>query len=90
MAACDNLNGNRKEWIELRDFLYANNPYALMYMKPIPKHVTESTLICYIPDIQEWLIENCPFKWVQERLIENFEMQRMILGTAYHESENET
>lgn len=85
MAACDNLYGNKKEWEELRDFLLENNPKAFYYMNPKPIEEDEEVRICYIPDIQAWLIKNCPLKWVQERLNENFDIQRMICGEAHHE-----
>lgn len=85
MAACDNLYGNLKEWLEFRDFLFENNPHALYYMRPRPSSEELETRICYIPDIQEWLIDNCHLVWVQERLNENFDVQRMICGKAHHE-----
>ena len=84
MAACDNLYGNREEWQELRDFLSKNNSDALVFMKSQPKE-GEEIRICYIADIQDYLIENCPLDWVKERLSENFCVQRMILGRAHHE-----
>lgn len=62
MAACDNLYGNKKEWIELRDFLLDNYPKAAWYMNHKPQLEDVHVRICYIADIQEWLIENCPFK----------------------------
>lgn len=79
MAACDNLYGNKEEWQELHDFLIANKKktWIKRYMKPQPED-DEEVRICYIPDIQGWLLENCPFPWVQERLKDNIEIQDMI------------
>jgi hypothetical protein len=87
MAACDNLYGTKKEWIELRDYLFDNNPSALVYMKQKPLSELDEVRLCYIPDIQGWLIENCTLTWVQERLNENFDIQKMICGKAHHEEE---
>jgi len=85
MAACDNLYGNRKEWQELHDFLYRTKPeWIKRYMRQQPNQ-DEYIRICYIADIQEYLIENCPLEWVRERLNENFEVQRIICGRAHHE-----
>jgi len=85
MAACDNLYGTKEEWQDLHDFLFqTNSEYIKKYMRPKPEHDGE-VRICYIADIQGWLVENCPLVWVKERLIDNFEIQKMILGKAHHE-----
>lgn len=84
MAACDNLYGNREEWIELHDYLYDNNPKHLEYMKRFPLKGEEDVRICYIASIQGWLIKNCPLKWVKDRLSGNFEVQTMICGKPHH------
>jgi hypothetical protein len=84
MAACDNLYGNKKEWEELNAFLYEHKPEWAFYMRSKPEG-EEQVRICYIADIQGWLIENCPLKWVKERLEEDFDVQRMICGKAHHE-----
>lgn len=85
MAGCDNLYGNRKEWKELHDFLSQHSPEGLYFMKEIPDHDDEDVRICYIAEIQKYLIENCPLEWVQERLNDNFDVQRFICGKAHHE-----
>lgn len=90
MAMCDNLYGNSKQWQELHDFLSKNQPEDLHWMredKPDPK--SGEVRICYIAEIQEYLIENCPLPWVQEELEGNLRIQRFILGKAHHERENE-
>jgi hypothetical protein len=85
MAACDNLYGTKKEWQELHDFLFQTHPeYIKKYMRSQPEHEGE-VRICYIADIQGWLIKNCPLVWVKERLSDNFEIQKIILGKAHHE-----
>lgn len=86
MAACDNLYGNFDEWNELFIFLYENKREYLMWMKPppIPDGI-DITRICYIAEIQDWLIENCPLQWVIEKLNQNFTIQRIICGKAHHE-----
>lgn len=89
MAACDNLYGNQKEWIQLRDFFYENYPRGLTYMYIKPKIHSDNTddhvRICYIADIQYYLIEHCQLEGVKERLEGNFAVQSMILGKAHHE-----
>jgi hypothetical protein len=88
MAGCDNLYGNRKEWNELHDFLKKTKPeYIKFYMKEEPGENIDETRICYIADIQGWLLKNCPFPWVQERLKECCFVQKAILGEAHHERE---
>lgn len=82
MAACDNLYGTLKEWIQLRDFLFEHNPAALKHMKPKPDECDGEVRICYTADIQDWLIVNCPFKWVQKRLKLNMGIQDGI-GRMY-------
>ena len=85
MAACDNLYGTPKKWKQLYQFLQNEKPEYLIYMKEKPKgHKT--VRICYIADIQKWLIENCPLIWVQKELNVNFSIQRFILGKAHHEN----
>ena len=85
MAACDNLYGNKKEWQEFHDFLAPIRPkWVKKYMRSQPQGDDE-VRICYIPEIQGWLIENCPLDWVKERLIENFDVQRIICRKAHHE-----
>lgn len=87
MAACDNLYGNRTEWKELYDFLMKTHPdWVKKYMRDQPLH-DEDVRICYIAEIQGWLIENCPLEWVHEKLKDNFELQRLICGKAHHEKE---
>jgi hypothetical protein len=86
MAACDNLYGNRKEWNELHAFLFQTKPLWIeKYMRKQPTEEDGEVRICYIADIQDWLIENCPLVWVQDRLKGNFDIQRLILGKAHHE-----
>lgn len=85
MAACDNLYGNRKEWFELYAFLALTHPeWIEQYMGEAPEE-GEEVRICYIADIQGYLIENCPLEWVTERLNDNFNIQRFICGKAHHE-----
>jgi hypothetical protein len=85
MAVCDNLYGNRKEWNELHSFLVQTHPEWIdQYMRDQPES-EEEVRICYIANIQGWLIENCPLVWVKERLSDNFDVQRMICGKAHHE-----
>lgn len=85
MAACDNIYGNKKEWKELHAFLYKTKPeYIKQCMREEPKD-DEEQRICYIADIQGWLIENCPLEWVKERLNDSFDVQRFICGKAHHE-----
>ena len=86
MAGCDNLYGNSKEWKELYDFLVGKKrkKWVKAYMKPQPQG-DEKVRICYIANIQGWLIRNCTLEWVQTRLNDNFDIQRMLLGKAHHE-----
>lgn len=84
MAACDNLYGNEKEWKELNKFLKKNKPEFLIWMRDKPQKGVE-VRICYIAEIQGWLVENCKFDWVQERLNDNFLIQSAICGKAHHE-----
>lgn len=84
MAACDNLYGNSEEWQQLHDFLSSNKPEYLRYMREKPEHDGEIR-ICYIADIQGYLIKECPFDWVKERLDDNFIVQSMICGMPHHE-----
>jgi hypothetical protein len=83
MAACDNLYGRKKEWQQLHDFLIRKKPEYLCYMRERPKYKGE-TRICYIADIQGWLILNCPYEWVKCRLGCNFIIQEMICGNPHH------
>jgi len=84
MAACDNLYGNKKEWKELHDFLAKTNPkWIKLYMKNEPEG-DEEERICYIADIQGWLMKNCPLEWVKERLEDNFSIQTLICGKPHH------
>ncbi len=85
MAACDNLYGNAEQWQQLFDFLVFNAPENIIYMKEKPARDDEIVRICYIPNIQDFLIEKCPLQWVKDQLEENFEVQRMICGKAHHE-----
>lgn len=87
MAACDNLYGNRKEWKELYDFLVEKKrkKWVKAYMKKQP-HGDEEARLCYVANIQGWLIQNCTLAWVQQRLNDNFDIQRMLLGNAHHET----
>ncbi len=89
MAACDNLYGCYEEWIELFQFLRDKKPEYLIYMHIPPPHPDDmsegGTRICYIASIQGFLIKNCHFDWVKERLQDNFDIQRIICGKAHHE-----
>ncbi len=85
MAACDNLYGNSEQWQELHDFLSTNRPKYLKHMREKPDDNDEIVRICYIADIQKFLIEKCPLEWVKDELEENFDVQRMICGKAHHE-----
>ena len=85
MAACDNLYGNKEQWTLLRDFIRANKPKYLKFMRPEPEHSEGECRICYTAEIQGWLIENCPFDWVREELDKNFTIQTVICGKAHHE-----
>jgi len=89
MAACDNLYGNSEQWLELYYFFKSTRPkYIVRYMRDRPID-NESTRICYVADIQGWLVKHCNLDWVQRELNDNFEMQRLILGTAHHEVGND-
>lgn len=86
MAACDNLYGNRKQWNELHAFLVQTHPELIeKCMRTQPNEDDGEVRICYIPDIQKWLIENCQIDWIKNKLEKNFEIQRIILGKAHHE-----
>ena len=85
MAACDNLYGNAKQWQELYEFLSQTHPEWIdLYMHDRPEGEQECR-ICYVAEIQEFMNENCPLPWVKDKLNENFDVQRMILGRAHHE-----
>lgn len=85
MAACDNLYGDAEQWLELYYFLKAVKPqYIIRYMSDRPQG-DEIRRICYIADIQGWLVKHCKLQWVQDELNNNFFIQRGILGTAHHE-----
>lgn len=85
MAACDNLYGNRQEWLELYYFLKATKPhYIIRFMRDRPE-TDEPKRICYVACFQKWLVKHCKLNWVQEKLNDNFEMQRLICGKAHHE-----
>lgn len=84
MAACDNLYGNLEKWEELNIFLTEKKPEYLKYMYKKPNFGQE-VRICYVADIQDWLIKNYPKSWLKQELEENFSVQRMILGKAHHE-----
>ena len=88
MAGCDNLYGNLHQWRELFDFLRKKKPEYLEYMKAQPSRMGKMVRICYIAEIQGWLIDNCPFEWVKEQLEENFLIQSMICGKPHHEGNN--
>lgn len=75
MAACDNLYGNAEQWEELHNFLSENKPEYLKYMYKKPK-AGEEIRICYIADIQDWLINNYPSDWLKSELKENFDALR--------------
>ncbi len=87
MAGCDNLYGNRKQWIELHAFFVQTHPEWIgFYMKPQPlEEAGDDNRICYIPEIQQYLIRHCPLVWVKEQLEDNFVIQRSICGKAHHE-----
>lgn len=90
MEACDNLYGTREQWKQLHAFIAEKEPKFLRYMRPEPDYdedgdIDDEWRICYIADIQGWLIANCPLDWVQEKLNENCEIQRFICGKAHHE-----
>jgi hypothetical protein len=85
MAACDNLYGTKKQWKQLYKFLKKNKAEWLVSMYPEPDVDGVETRICYTGNVQGWLYENCPLKWVKEKLKCNFDVQRIILGKAHHE-----
>jgi len=88
MAACDNLYGNEAQWEEFLEFLSKTKPRYILYIsrREYDAKPEDERRICYIPEIQGWLLENCPIKWVQEQLNENFSVQRMICRKAHHEN----
>lgn len=83
MAACDNIYGGKKEWKELYDFLKRKKPEYLIFMKEKPKRKGKYR-ICYIADIQGYLFKRCHLKWVNKKLIENFNIQTLICGKPHH------
>ncbi len=85
MAACDNIYGNLKRWEELYTFLENNKSEYLKYMREKPHVLNGDVRICYVADIQKWLLENFKSDWLKEQLEDNFEVQRIILGKAHHE-----
>ena len=85
MAACDNLYGTEDQWHELFDFLYDYKAEYLKYMKPCQRGSEDNFRLCYIADIQGWLVKNCKLKWVQEELNDNFAVQTLICGKPHHE-----
>ncbi len=88
MAACDNLYGNRKQWNELHAFLVQTHAdWIGRYMNPQPEEEDGEVRICYIADIQGYLIKECPLDWVKEQLEDNFIVQSMICGMPHHERE---
>lgn len=89
MAACDYIDGNKKEWKELYQFIEKTNPDFIKYMISEPKNESYEGRICYIPSMQEWLLRNCPIEWVQNRLGGKFDLQRMLCGKAHHEEQDQ-
>lgn len=88
MAACDNLYGNFDQWLELFDFLRENKREYLMYMHRPPMDGQEYR-ICYIAEIQEFLLENFKAEWAQEKLNDNFDIQTLICGQPHHKRESD-
>jgi hypothetical protein len=83
MAACDNLYGNREQWQQLHQFLSDSKPEYLIYLKEEPSDDEVCTRICYIPEMQQWLLHNCPIAWVHEELETNMKVQEFICGEAH-------
>lgn len=82
MAGIDKIYGNKAQYKEFRKWLKRNKPEAVNYLyPPWPKErsiAKEDMPISNFPkNIDMWLFENCPIKFVTDRIKEQYQS---ILG----------
>lgn len=77
MAGIDKIYGDQSQYWELWTFCYERRPSLLRYFRA--SHLTdkqphEERTICNLPVRADvWLWDNCPFEWVRERLIQQYD-----------------
>ena len=69
MAGIDKIYGTDQQWQELHNFVaMSKRPQYCRYFYPTPNYNTEGAIMNNPVKVDKWLWDNCPFKWVKERL----------------------
>ena len=73
MASIDKIYGTKEEHLELKDWLQAFDEEMLKYLYDPDIQETSPIVISNFPmAMDEVLWIHCPFKWVKERLMEQY------------------
>ena len=75
MAAIDKIYGTGRQWDELFVWLSMNRPQycRFLYAPNMQEHSSDEMMISNFPTYADnWLLKNCPFKWVKERIKEQY------------------
>lgn len=79
MAAIDKIYGTYSQNVELWDWVQSNAPKYLRYVtepdayKHLPDN-HERNLSCFSKEADMWLLDNCPMKWVTDRIRQQYAM----------------
>ncbi len=76
MAAIDKIYGNKQQMQEFRNWCEENNSEALEYFYMWnPEQLKDSQNHCitnFPKRIDEWMLNNCPIKWVTDYIKEQY------------------
>jgi hypothetical protein len=76
MAAIDKIYGTFNEYFIFKNWMHINAPENLRYFYDIPTNTKDLVAISNFPTrVDEWLWDNCPLKFVQTVLREQYDVK---------------
>lgn len=75
MASIDKIYGTQAQWDELHAWVERNRPDALRAFYPRPETGgPDHALTNFSQETDMWLLENCPLKWVTDRIRQQYNL----------------
>lgn len=74
MSAIDKLFGNKEQYEELRSYLSKNNPSMLENLYSYKDNDKIESIAVFTYEQDMWLLEYCPFKWVTNQILEQYNL----------------
>lgn len=73
MASIDKIYGTYEQWCQFHNWMaYSKRPQYCRYFYPTPAYGSEGPITNTPVKVDKWLYDNCPLKWVKQRLKEMY------------------